>query len=140
MDLRIKMDKGCENLFPTKAHEDDACFDIYSAVDTVIPSKGSTIVSTGLHMDVPTGYEVVFRGRSGMAAKHAVFAHMGTIDAGYVDECKVILFNLSDKDYPISVGDRIAQFKVQFVLPTKLHLVDKFKTESRGGGFGSTGK
>lgn len=140
MNLKIKMKEGCEHLVPRKAHDNDACFDVYSAEDTVVPAKGYAIVSTGLYMDIPAGYEVVFRGRSGMAAKHAVFAHMGTIDAGYVDECKVILYNLSDKDYTISFGDRIAQFKAQFVLETKLHIVDKFSTESRGGGFGSTGK
>lgn len=140
MIVNIKMKEGCEDLIPKKAHEADACFDVYSAEDIIVPAKGSAMVSTGLHIDIPTGFEVVFRGRSGMAAKHSVFAHMGTIDSGYVDECKVILYNLSDKDYAIKRGDRVAQCKLQIVLYTDLRVVNTFDTVSRGGGFGSTGK
>lgn len=140
MNLPIKMLTGCEDLIPKKAHADDACYDVYSSIDITVPANSCAIVPTGLCMDIPNGFEVVFRGRSGMAAKHSVFAHMGTIDTGYIDECKVILYNLSNIPYKISRGDRIAQFKLQIVLPTELVPVEDFNTASRGGGFGSSGK
>lgn len=137
--LKVFMEKGCENFIPRKAHPDDACFDIFSSEDIVIPAGSFRAVHTGLHMEVPKGCEVVFRGRSGMACKHGIIAHMGTIDYGYTDECKVILYNMSDKDYTIHIGDRIAQFKLQEVLPVYITQVNKLDVESRGGGFGSSG-
>lgn len=140
MQLKIKMKKGCEDLFPKKAHQNDACFDIYSAETVTIMPDKQCMVSTGVHMDIPVGYEVVFRGRSGNCAKRELWNHYGTIDTGYVDECKVIVRNQSKFPYTIARGDRIAQFKVQEVIPTELVLVDEFETESRGGGFGSSGK
>lgn len=140
MQLKIKMKKGCEDLVPVKAHPNDACFDIYAAEEMEIPPNQQRIVSTGVHMDIPTGYEVVFRGRSGNCAKRKLWNHYGTIDAGYVDECKVIIYNHSTEYYVVQRGDRIAQFKLQEVIPTEIVLVDEFETESRGGGFGSSGK
>lgn len=140
MQLKIKMKAGCEDLFPKKAHENDACFDIYASECVEIAPNEQKLIGTGVHMDIPAGYEVVFRGRSGNCAKRELWNHYGTIDTGYVDECKVIVRNQSKESYTVNRGDRIAQFKVQEVLPTELVLVDEFDTESRGGGFGSSGK
>lgn len=137
--LEIKMKDGCEDLFPKQAHMTDACYDIYAAEDAVIPAQGTKPVHTGVHMNIPEGYEVVFRPRSGLFFKYGISSHLGTIDTGYIDECQVIMWNQSDKDYEVKRGDRIAQFKVQKLLDTILVKVDDITAQSRGGGFGSTG-
>lgn len=139
MVLEIKMKEGCEDLFPKMAHITDACYDIYAAEDAVIHAHGTKPVHTGVHMNIPVGYEVVIRPRSGLFYKHGVSCHLGTIDTGYIDECQVIMWNQSDKDYEVHRGDRIAQFNVQTLTPTILIKVDEINAHSRGGGFGSTG-
>ena len=69
LTIKIHMDNGCEDLFPRKAHEDDAAFDLRSRVDAVIPSGKITLVPTGVFMELPVGYEAQVRPRSGLALK-----------------------------------------------------------------------
>ena len=140
--IKIHMDNGCEDLFPRKAHEDDAAFDLRSRVDAVIPSGKITLVPTGVFMELPVGYEAQVRPRSGLALKHGitVLNTPGTIDAGYRGEVGVILINAGPANFTIARGDRIAQMVVQKLADVQLVAAEQLSDTSRGaGGFGSTG-
>ena len=140
--IKIHMDNGCEDLFPRKAHEDDAAFDLRSRVDAVIPSGKITLLPTGVFMELPVGYEAQVRPRSGLALKHGitVLNTPGTIDAGYRGEVGVILINAGENDFTVARGDRIAQMVVQKLADVELVAAEQLSDTSRGaGGFGSTG-
>ena len=140
--IKIHMDNGCEDLFPRKAHEDDAAFDLRSRVDAVIPSGKITLVPTGVFMELPVGYEAQVRPRSGLALKHGitVLNTPGTIDAGYRGEVGVILINAGPADFTVARGDRIAQMVVEKLADVELVAAEQLSDTSRGaGGFGSTG-
>ena len=140
--IKIHMDNGCEDLFPRKAHEDDAAFDLRSRVDAVIPSGKITLVPTGVFMELPVGYEAQVRPRSWLALKHGitVLNTPGTIDAGYRGEVGVILINAGPADFTVARGDRIAQMVVQKLADVELVAAEQLSDTSRGaGGFGSTG-
>ena len=140
--IKIHMDNGCEDLFPRKAHEDDAAFDLRSRIDTVISSGKIMLVPTGVFMELPVGYEAQVRPRSGLALKHGitVLNTPGTIDAGYRGEVGVILINAGENDFAIARGDRIAQMVVQQLTDVQLVSAEALSETARGaGGFGSTG-
>ena len=119
--------------------------DMRAAVkDKLILEAGKVLmVPTNLSVEIPLGYEIQVRPRSGLAAKHGigVLNSPGTIDSDYRGEIKTILFNFSDKDFEINRGDRISQMVVSKVYLADL-VEDKELSEStRGaGGFGHTGK
>ena len=105
------------------------------------PGK-SVIVPTGLSVDIPNGFEIQIRPRSGLAAKKniSVLNTPGTIDADYRGEIKVILINLSNKKFVIKNGLRIAQIVVCPIVQVQLKEVEELDGTIRGkGGFGSTG-
>ncbi|MBQ2335295.1 MAG: dUTP diphosphatase [Victivallales bacterium] len=140
--IKILMADGCNDLFPRKAHEDDAAFDLRSRVDVVIPSGKIMLVPTGVFMELPVGYEAQVRPRSGLALKHGitVLNTPGTIDAGYRGEVGVILINAGPADFTIARGDRIAQMVVQKLADVELVAAEQLSETNRGaGGFGSTG-
>lgn len=101
-----------------------------------------TLVKTGLFIELPVGYEAQVRPRSGLALKKGitVLNSPGTIDADYRGEIGVILINLSDQDFIIENGERIAQLVIAKYEQAELIEVNELSETSRGaGGFGSTG-
>ena len=101
------------------------------------------MVPTGLFVELPEGYEMQIRPRSGLAAKHGitVLNSPGTIDADYRGEIKVILVNLSNTPFTIEPGERIAQMIVARYEQIEWQAVEELGATERGaGGFGSTGK
>lgn len=101
-----------------------------------------TIIKTGLHIALPIGYEAQIRPRSGLAAKFGitVLNAPGTIDADYRGEIGVILANISNLEFTINDGDRVAQMVIAKYEHTKWEEVNVLDETSRGaGGFGSTG-
>ncbi|MNT56594.1 Deoxyuridine 5'-triphosphate nucleotidohydrolase [compost metagenome] len=101
------------------------------------------LVSTGLFIELPIGYEAQIRPRSGLAYKHgiSIVNAPGTIDADYRGEIKVLLVNLSDTDFKIVNGDRIAQMVVAKHETVSWQAVDALGETDRGeGGYGHTGK
>jgi len=107
-----------------------------------IPVGGRGLVPTGLHMEIPEGYEVQIRPRSGLALKHGIILpnSPGTIDSDYRGEVGVILANMGSDDYVVTHGMRIAQMVVAPVLQARFALVSALAASERGaGGFGSTG-
>ena len=107
-----------------------------------IPAGKFAMVPTGLFFEIPEGYEVQVRPRSGLAAKNGVrvLNTPGTIDSDYRGEIKVILINLGEADFTINSGDRIAQMIVAPVTQANFSITDSLSETERGaGGFGSTG-
>lgn len=126
---------------PTKNHESDTGYDVYSVEDRTIPARGSAVVGVGLKFaDIPEGYWVKVESRSGLGFKHGVTAHPGIIDNGYRGDAGIKLYNLTDTDYQVKAGDRIAQFIVYMNLG--MHVEWGTVQESARGekGFGSSGK
>lgn len=100
------------------------------------------LIKTGIHMEIPEGYELQIRPRSGLALKHGitVLNTPATIDADYRGDIGVILINLNFTHFLINKGDRIAQFILQKVEKAKLDVVAELSNTKRGeGGFNSTG-
>ena len=118
--------------------------DLYALVDspiTLAPGK-TAMVPTGLFFEIPEGYEIQVRPRSGLAAKNGVTVlnTPGTIDSDYRGEIKIILINLGDKDFVIKSGDRVAQMVIAPLIQASFSIVDELSDTTRGsGGFGSTG-
>ena len=111
--------------------------------ELVIKPMQRALVPTGLFMEIPVGYEGQVRPRSGLAIKSGitVLNSPGTIDADYRGEVKVILINLSDQDFVINSGDRIAQLVIAKCEQTEVVEVETLSETERGaGGFGHTGK
>jgi dUTP pyrophosphatase len=127
---------------PTKAYDDDNCFDLYAVEETVIPARSSAVVPVGLTCGyISPGYGFVIRPRSGLGFKAGLQPHLGEIDNGYRNDLAVKVYNFSDKDYTITKGDRAAQIKVERVWETKVSLIDEIIPAQRGkNGFGSSGK
>jgi len=127
---------------PVYATNGSAGFDLYSVEDLSIKPKDIAVVKTGISIEIPSGFEVQIRSRSGLAAKSKVFVlnSPGTIDSDYRGEVCVILANLSDNDFVISKGDRIAQAVLSKYEIAKFTLLDSLSETSRGAnGFGSSG-
>lgn len=118
--------------------------DVCAAVlePTTIAPGAVAMIPTGIMMSVPTGYECQVRSRSGLAAKHGVFAlnSPGTIDSDFRGEVHVILANFSKIDFVVERGSRIAQLVVARHEHVHWNVVDELSETIRGeGGFGSTG-
>lgn len=131
---------------PSYETEGAAGMDVRAAVDAGLPlvlSPGKrALVPTGLIMEIPAGYEVQIRPRSGLALKHGITClnSPGTIDSDYRGEVKVILANLGDEDFAIERGMRIAQMVVAPVTRVAIAEIGEASETARGaGGFGSTG-
>ncbi len=101
------------------------------------------LVPTGIKVEIPEGFEIQVRPRSGLAAKEGitVLNAPGTVDSSYRGEIKVVLINLGEKNVKIDKGDRIAQMVLAKVEKIEWQKAGKLKKTHRGsGGFGSTGK
>ena len=125
---------------PTKAHEDDAGFDLYSPEDKVVPAHGSAVFDTGVHVELRKNSVGMIKSKSGLNVKHGITSE-GVIDVGYTGSIKVKLYNHSDEDYEVKRGDKISQLVVMPFFNVRLNVVDEFETTERGdNGFGSTGR
>lgn len=127
------------------AKQGDACVDIRCKEDVKILPLHYAMISTGLYVAIPEGYEMQIRPRSGISAKtFLIFKNtIGTIDAGYRNEIFVLWYNLGNELETFKAGDRIAQAKIEKVLPViyiSTTLEDVKNTGfDRKGGFGSSG-
>jgi dUTP pyrophosphatase len=128
---------------PVYAKPGDAGADLRSTTAVTIAAGKRLLVPTGVSIALPAGYVGLVHPRSGLAAKHGVTVlnTPGTIDAGYRGEIMVILYNSSDTDFEVAVGDRIAQLLIQAVETAKFVSVEKLPESERGEtGFGSSGR
>jgi len=126
---------------PSYAHDDDAGFDIYSNESVVLKKREYKGISTGISSEIPNGYFVSFRDKSGLAFNFGLHVMGGVIDAGYRGEWKVIMVNLSKKNYRFEKGDKVAQGVLQLVPHANIVESKNLSNSKRGKkGFGSTGK
>jgi len=119
--------------------------DLVAAVSADLEIAPGEVVSgpTGIRLEIPPGYEGQIRGRSGLAARHAIGVPNapGTIDADYRGEVKVLLVNFGRRPYLVRRGDRIAQLVFAPVTRATLDIVSGLTETARGdGGFGHTGR
>ena len=127
---------------PKFAYATDACADVQANTKAIIKPGEFKIVSTGLKFEIPKGWEIQIRSRSGLTAKFGIFVlnSPGTIDQQYRGECKIVLMNSGQKPYVINRGDRIAQLAVKKVYDVIFTEVDVINATDRGEkGFGSSG-
>jgi dUTP pyrophosphatase len=128
-------------VIPKRATEYSIGYDLCSAENTIIPFRGRKIICTGIQIQVPAGTYGRIAPRSGLACKNGIDIGGGIIDPDYQGEIKVIMFNHDEKDFKVSIGDRIAQLIFEKAETPEITEVKEFaSTTARGsGGFGSTG-
>jgi len=141
--MKIKILNKSNNPNPSYSTVNSAGMDIRAFLKkekTILPGE-KTIIDTGVFVEIPTGYEIQIRPRSGLAFKNGitVLNTPGTIDSDYRGEVKVILINLSKEKFIINNGDRIAQMVVKKYEQVTWQEVDSVSETERKGGFGSTG-
>jgi dUTP pyrophosphatase len=143
MVIRIKK-LNAEAHLPEYAHGplEDAGMDIRSVESAILNPGVAQTVATGLALEIPTGYEVQIRPRSGLALKNAITLPNApaTIDPGYRGELKVILLNLGKAPYEIHAGDRIAQMVVAKYEAVEWEEGELAESVRGQGGFGSSGR
>jgi len=126
-------------------YESDSGFDLYSTEQITIPAFGRALVSTGIVLDIPEGFEIQIRSKSGLALNQGlmVLNSPGTIDQGYIGEIKIILFNTNNHSVIVERGMKVAQSVLANVVSGKyvtLNKIDNVNQKERGSnGFGSTG-
>jgi dUTP pyrophosphatase len=126
---------------PTKANINDAGFDLYSVLDTVIPPKQRKTVRTGIAIQMPDHLAGLIWPRSGLSVKQGIDVLAGVVDSGYRGEIMVCLYNTSDEVVGINTGDRIAQIIFQEVPRVSMEAHETLGSSQRGdNGFGSSGK
>lgn len=129
-----------EAVMPVRGSEFAAGFDLAAAQATIVPAGGKAIVSTGLSIAIPEGTYARIAPRSGLAAKKMLQVGAGVVDYDYRGEVGVVLFNHGTEDFPVAVGDRIAQLILEQVSMAPCIEVETLDSTERGaGGFGSTG-
>ena len=143
--INIKIVNTSANPLPQYATKGSSGMDIRASLDipvTLQPLE-RTLIPTGLFVEIPNGYEIQIRPRSGLAIKQGITClnSPGTIDADYRGEIKIILINLSSEEQIIHHGDRIAQMIIQKTERAEWVQVEFLnETERATGGFGHTGK
>jgi len=143
--MEIKIINTSEHPLPQYETAHAAGMDLRAAItaEIILKPLQRLLVPTGLFIELPVGYEAQIRPRSGLAYKHgiSIVNSPGTIDADYRGEIKVLLVNLSDTDFKIVNGDRIAQMVVAKHETVSWQLVTELGETARGeGGYGHTGK
>ena len=142
INLPIMLEEGAQ--IPTYAHETDAAADLYAADTVTVPAHSiSNMIRTGVHIALPEGWVAFILPRSSIGAKTPLRLSnsVGVIDAGYRGPLGVLYDNISDSDYTINKGDRIAQLLIRKNYQFKPVQVDKLDDTERGEtGFGASGK
>jgi dUTP pyrophosphatase len=141
----LKCTNQSDNKGPEYAYESDSGFDLRSSEDVIVKSFGRCLVPTGMRFDIPDGYEIQVRSKSGLALNQGlmVLNSPGTVDSGYQGEVKVIIFNTSSEEIKIEKGQKIAQAVLCPVVNGKwvnlINVSEISKKDRNDNGFGSTG-
>lgn len=149
--IRLTHVEGADTEMPLPSYETAGSAGADLRVNFPVEDRGGVslapgaraLIPTGLRLEIPAGFEVQIRPRSGLALKHGItlLNSPGTIDSDYRGPLGVILLNSGSEDFTIAHGDRIAQMIVAPVVQARFKLVDALSQTRRGiGGFGSTGR
>lgn len=144
MDMNVRVINKSNNLLPAYETALSAGMDIRAFIkeDIILKPFQRLLIPSGLFIELPQGTEAQIRPRSGLALKHGitVLNSPGTIDADYRGEIKILLINLSDTDFRIQSGDRIAQMIIAKHEQISWEAADSLNETTRGtGGYGHTG-
>ncbi|PAW92974.1 deoxyuridine 5'-triphosphate nucleotidohydrolase [Mucilaginibacter sp. MD40] len=142
--MNVRIINKSANILPAYETLHSAGMDLRASLESTVILKPleRKLIPTGLHIELPEGYEAQIRPRSGLAFKHGIgiVNSPGTIDADYRGEIKVLLVNLSDQDFEINTGDRIAQMVVARHERVNWVEANELGETARGyGGYGHTG-
>lgn len=141
--MEVKIVNKSNHRLPEYATAGSAGMDLKADIlePIVLKTHSSVIIPTNIYIQLPEGYEAQVRGRSGLAFKYDIVSHLGTIDCDYRGPINIKLFNLSNNDFIVNPGERIAQLviaKYERVEWDEVATLDE--TERGEGGFGSTGR
>jgi len=144
IDVNIIPVEGYIQPIPRYATELSAGFDFYANIerDVILVPGSRTVISSGLKFEIPVGYELQVRSRSGLTLSHGIVVanSPGTVDADYRNVVGIILTNIGFKEFTVEPGMRIAQGVISPVVQAKFNVVKSLSETNRGeGGFGSTG-
>ena len=136
--MKVMLDNGA--FAPTRAHKTDAGLDLRSPICIEVPAKGSVVIDTGVHVELPCGTAGFLKSKSGLNVNHDITSD-GVIDVGFTGTIKVKLYNHGAKPYQILRGDKITQLVVVECHFPDVEVVDTLDKTDRGDkGFGSTGR
>jgi dUTP pyrophosphatase len=138
----IKMKPVRGNAYwPTQGYEGDGCYDVMACEEVSIMPHRIESVPTGWAMEIPKGFLLDIRPRSGLSSRGVTLANSpGTLDEGYRGELMILLRNDSGRPHTVKVGDKVGQIRLQKLYPTHFAIADKLTETVRGKkGFGSTG-
>jgi dUTP diphosphatase len=128
-------------ILPSRQSKGAIGYDLYSDQGYIIPAHGKALIQTNIAVKIPDGMYGRIAPRSSLAHKHFIDIGAGVIDPDYRGPIGVIMFNLSDEDFHVVYGDRIAQLILEYAGTPGVLEVDELDETDRGeGGFGSTGK
>ena len=137
-ELRVRLDKGA--YLPQRAHDTDAGLDLRTPVDAYVRAGGSTVIDTGVHIQLPPGTVGMLKSKSGLNVKDGIVSE-GVIDEGYTGSITVKLYNHGTEAKQFSRGDKITQLVVLPVLYVNVEQAEEIQGGPRGdNGYGSTGR
>jgi dUTP pyrophosphatase len=138
MQIKIKLADGAK--MPKRMTDGSVGYDLFSNETCLIKAGETKVVATGVSVELPDGYELQIRPRSGLSAKYDILQILGTIDSDYRGNIGIIIKNIGKEGFAIGAGDRIAQAVFNKVELPVLVEVDEIGETKRGiGGFGHTG-
>ena len=136
--MNIMLDNGA--FAPEFAHKTDAGADLRSPICATVPARASVVIDTGVHVEIPEGYTIFLKSKSGLNVKHNLIGE-GVVDSGFSGSIRVKLYNLGDTDYQILRGDKIIQMVILPCVYCEFTQVEEFAETERGnGGFVSAGR
>ena len=136
--MKFTLDSGA--FAPTRAHKTDAGLDLRSPICVKVPARGSALIDTGVHVELPNGTVGFLKSKSGLNVKNDITSD-GVIDVGFTGTIKVKLYNHGTKSYQVLRGDKITQLVVVECHFPDIDVVDTLDKTDRGNkGFGSTGR
>lgn len=140
MEIEVKMilDPGAYE--PEKAYYDDAGFDLRTPHNVVVPPRGSAVVDTGVHLQIPHGYVGMLKSKSGLNVKSGIRGE-GVVDAGYTGSIVAKMYNDSDEQKVFYEGEKLIQIVILPIPDVRIKRVVALDNTARMlNGFGSTGK
>ena len=136
--MKVMLDSG--TFAPTRVHKTDAGLDLRSPICIEVPAKGSAVIDTGIHVELPNGTVGFLKSKSGLNVNHDITSE-GVMDVGFTGSIKAKLYNHGTKPYQVLRGDKITQPVGVGCRVPDVEIVDELGTTGRGeNGVGSTGR
>ena len=140
MRINVVLNPVIGGIMPTKAHDADAGFDLYTPYPVKVRARGNAVIDLGVHFEIPKGYTGFIKAKSGLNIHSNLLAE-GVIDSGYTGSVVAKVYNNGDEDYYFKAGDKVTQIVFLPIPEVELHAVDTLDDTERGcNGFGSTGR